>query len=211
MTMTWFRRYRMEYDFAGGVPAAAPLPEGFQWARWNPLLLERHALTKYASFRHELDARVFSSLGALAGCQRLMTEITRQKSFVAAATWLIVSRPDEFAEPLDCGTIQGLGPTQLVGAIQNVGVRPEFRGLGLGRSLVVQALEGFRSRGYRRVHLEVTASNEPAVELYRSIGFQHVRTLYKQVSEADSQAPATRPARPPAVRNPVAAASSSVR
>lgn len=190
MGVTYYRRYRMEFDLTGGLPASPQLPEGFVWEPWRPVLLERHAVTKYGSFCDELDARIFSSLGALTGCHRLMTEITRQRSFVPAATWLIVSRPDEFAEPLDCGTIQGLGPTPLVGAIQNVGVLPQFRGFGLGRALVLKALWGYHARGFRRVQLQVTADNEPALELYRSIGFRHVRTLYRQVDEPAVPAPA---------------------
>ncbi|MCA9071315.1 MAG: GNAT family N-acetyltransferase, partial [Planctomycetaceae bacterium] len=65
--------------------------------------------------------------------------------------------------------------------VQNVGVIPEHRGLGLGRALVLRSLEGFRSTGLKRVYLEVTADNKQAVTLYQSIGFKLTRTLYKAV------------------------------
>ncbi|MGE3314430.1 MAG: GNAT family N-acetyltransferase, partial [Planctomycetaceae bacterium] len=115
------------------------------------------------------------------GCQRLMYEISRQDTFLASATWLITQDSDTGRGMLDCGTIQGLAHTANIGAVQNVGVHPEHRGLGLGRALVLKSLEGFRSAGLRRVYLEVTSDNTPAVELYRSVGFEQARTMYKVV------------------------------
>ena len=58
------------------------------------------------------------------------------------------------------------------GYINNLYVSPERRGGGLGRELMKQADEFFRSRGIRRVRLTVTHNNESAVELYRACGYQ---------------------------------------
>ena len=58
---------------------------------------------------------------------------------------------------------------------------PGCRGQGLGRSLVLKNLAGFRDVGLERVYLEVTAENLPAVSLYDSLGFRLVRTMYKAV------------------------------
>ncbi len=46
--------------------------EGFRWLEWSPKLLDRHAIVKFDSFRGELDAHIFSCLGDLGGCHRLM-------------------------------------------------------------------------------------------------------------------------------------------
>jgi ribosomal protein S18 acetylase RimI-like enzyme len=51
----------------------------------------------------------------------------------------------------------------------------------LGRALVLRSLAGFREYGAKRVYLEVTAPNLAAVELYRRLGFQHIRTMYRPV------------------------------
>src|SRR5437588_561921 len=51
----------------------------------------------------------------------------------------------------------------------------------LGKALLVQALHGFRRRGLGRGILEVTAQNDAAVRLYRSIGFRCRKTVYKAV------------------------------
>jgi len=52
-----------------------------------------------------------------------------------------------------------------------VGVSPEWSGHGLGRRLMTAGLERLRRRGAARATLYVEADNEPAVRLYRSIGF----------------------------------------
>jgi ribosomal protein S18 acetylase RimI-like enzyme len=108
-----------------------------------------------------------------------MSEIVQRASFVPEATWLI-SWPGERITD-DCGTIQGVVQLGGWGAVQNVGVAPEYRGLGLGRALVLRSLHGFRQAGVPRVYLEVTARNTPAVALYRSVGFRLSRTTYKAV------------------------------
>lgn len=174
----YFKRYRMEIDLANTPISPAVLPDGYAWNEWDEVDIERHALAKHRSFRDERDAEVFPSLGEYYGCVRLMHEISQQDSFLGPATWLIVCR-NSGGIPEDCGTIQGLGPTPVTGSIQNVGVVREHRGLGLGRALVLKSLEGFKFAGRQRVVLEVTATNLPAVELYRSIGFRTVRTMYR--------------------------------
>jgi hypothetical protein len=71
-----------------------------------------------------------------------------------------------------------------MGAIQNLGIVPKFRGHGLGAALMQQALAGFQRAGLRRAFLEVTAQNTNAVRLYKRLGFSRVRTVYK-VSEVE--------------------------
>lgn len=177
--MQYIRRFRMEIDFAAVRLPRRTLPSGYRWVPWDRNTLERHANVKHGSFCGELDARVFPSLGDVDGCRQLMVEIARQKSFLPQATWLIAHREEGTGVPVDCGTIQGIVRSRTMGAVQNVGVVPAHRGLGLGRALVLKALHGFRDAGLRRAYLEVTAENRPAVELYRSVGFRLMRSMYK--------------------------------
>lgn len=175
IAITYYKRFRMEIDLDGLAPPPA-LPESLTWVPWDERLLDRHAETKYLCFRGEIDAHVFPSLGDRHGCLRLMREIRRKPGFLPKATWLIAG-PTGFA-----GTVQGVMDHGSIGAIQNVGVVPEYRGQGLGRALVLQALHGFRESGLSRAYLEVTADNMSAVQLYRSLGFRKAKTLYKAVS-----------------------------
>jgi ribosomal protein S18 acetylase RimI-like enzyme len=53
----------------------------------------------------------------------------------------------------------------------SMAVRPERRGQGIGKALMVQALKVLREQGYTRVSLSVSKENERAVRLYRSMTF----------------------------------------
>ena len=177
MEATYFKRFRMEADLAipRGIPA---LPPGYRFVSWNEAILDVHARTKYRAFRDEIDALVFPCLGSLEGCRRLMQEIREKEGFLPVATWLIACG----ASPADlqwCGTIQGVIDRNRVGMIQNVGIVPGHRGLGLGSCLIGRALAGFRSHGLRAASLEVTADNVRAVKLYQRLGFHRTKTVYK--------------------------------
>jgi len=174
MAITYYKRLRMEVDLDGSN-LSQTLPGPFFWAPWDETLLAQHAEVKYRSFREEIDAAVFPCLGDRQGCLRLMREIRRKPGFLPGATWLIA------CEEGYVGTIQGVMDYGPIGAVQNVGVLPEYRGLGLGRALVNRALWGFHQAGLRRAYLEVTAENRSAVQLYRALGFRKARTLYKAV------------------------------
>jgi ribosomal protein S18 acetylase RimI-like enzyme len=56
--------------------------------------------------------------------------------------------------------------------IEDVFVRADARGTGLGRALVSAAIDRARERGCRRMELDTGADNAPAQGLYRSLGFQ---------------------------------------
>lgn len=159
--------------------AISSLPKGFQLVAWAPKLLMDHAEVKYESFRDEIDSHVFPCLGDLDGCRNLMREIAGRKDFIPAATWLLC-RDDEFSNIVrPVGTIQGLRASQREGAIQNIGVHPDFRGLGLGTALIDAALKGFQLAGCKVVFLEVTVQNTAAIRLYERLGFRRVETLFK--------------------------------
>ncbi|WP_373651199.1 GNAT family N-acetyltransferase [Schlesneria sp. DSM 10557] len=176
----FFKRYRMEINFEQTSLPPAKLPVGYHWREWRQADVERHALTKFRSFRDEVDSEVFACLGEYYGCLRLMSDIASQETFLPRATWL-VEWSDGDHLPQDCGTIQGIGLTDHSGSIQNIGVVPEHRGFGLGRALVLKSLSGFAEAGMKRVVLEVTANNVVAVGLYQSLGFRVLRTMYRVV------------------------------
>ena len=179
MSVTYFKRFRMEIDLAGRQFHRPELPARYRLLPWDNTLLDAHAEAKYQSFRFEIDSNVFPCLGELSGCVRLMTEICQKSGFLPQATWLLTYEGPHGVEY--CGTIQGICDRSGFGATQNLGISPEHRHRGLGTHLMHRALDGFRAAGLRRAFLEVTARNEGAVKLYRRMGFSRARTVYKAV------------------------------
>jgi ribosomal protein S18 acetylase RimI-like enzyme len=57
------------------------------------------------------------------------------------------------------------------GFVDDLFIRPEFRGIGLGRAAMVAVREACSSLGVRAVHLEVDPENRAATGLYRKFGF----------------------------------------
>jgi GNAT superfamily N-acetyltransferase len=60
--------------------------------------------------------------------------------------------------------------------LEDLYVRDDARGKGLGRALTEAVLERARARGCRRVELDVNSENPPALALYRSLGFETGKT-----------------------------------
>jgi ribosomal protein S18 acetylase RimI-like enzyme len=58
-----------------------------------------------------------------------------------------------------------------VGEVKHLYVRPDFRGLGIARSLLHEVVSEAEALGYRRLRLETTTFMREAQMLYRSIGF----------------------------------------
>ena len=183
MGLTYFKRFRMEYDHTRAIPASGPVPAGYELIPFSPELVREHAVAKYQSFRWELDANVFPCLGRRDGCLRLMREISSRAGFVPEATWLCRHRDPDSGRPTAVGTIQGL-QVDGWGAVQNLGIDPDHRGRGLGTILLARAAEGFRAEGLERMHLEVTTDNTAAIRLYERMGFRRAKVVYKAAEVA---------------------------
>jgi GNAT superfamily N-acetyltransferase len=138
-------------------------------------LLRSHAEVLAACFCGATDAIIFPSLGSREGCVGLFTEVVRRRDFIPESTWLLVGPEGP------CGSIQALRERIGIAAIQNIGICPGYQNQGLGRALLLHALQALYDAGYGRVQLEVTASNTPAMRLYQSLGFRRTKVVYKPV------------------------------
>lgn len=63
------------------------------------------------------------------------------------------------------------------GHIISIAVLPEYRKKGIGESLLKEAMKALRAYQASEVYLEVRVSNEPAISLYKKLGFSTIRVL----------------------------------
>jgi ribosomal protein S18 acetylase RimI-like enzyme len=66
-------------------------------------------------------------------------------------------------------------------------VREDFRKRGLARSLCTSILSEGMKRGAKKAYLQVVAGNDPALQLYQSLGFQSFYTYWFRVSNEKSR------------------------
>ena len=72
------------------------------------------------------------------------------------------------------------------GQITNIAVRPSCRRQGLGRAVTEALVQLAQTRKLEQIALEVRASNEAAISLYRGLGFEKVgrrKNFYRQPTE----------------------------
>ncbi|QLC25162.1 ribosomal protein S18-alanine N-acetyltransferase [Parasphingopyxis algicola] len=85
-----------------------------------------------------------------------------------ANSWITLSRQDE--KPA------GFALSRMIvdeAELLLIGVRPAFRGKGIGRDLLRQVCDAAADRGAKRLHLEVRDGNA-AANLYRTMGFEKI-------------------------------------
>jgi mycothiol synthase len=61
------------------------------------------------------------------------------------------------------------------GWIPHLGVRPAYRGRGLGRTALIEGLRRLRLTGFDRAGLHVDSGNPVAIQLYESVGMRITR------------------------------------
>ncbi|MDQ1447947.1 MAG: mycothiol synthase, partial [Actinomycetota bacterium] len=76
---------------------------------------------------------------------------------LAGFNWLKIHEPNDLDPRL--------------GEIYVIGVDPRTQGSGLGRALAIAGLNAVHERGIETGMLFCAADNEPALQLYRSLGF----------------------------------------
>jgi ribosomal protein S18 acetylase RimI-like enzyme len=123
-------------------------------------------------FRDHLGLDWPSDNAFLAGIERLMDD--------RGAEYLLGAADDDGAP---CGVAQlrfryGLWWAAEDALLEDLFVTAEARGSGVGRALLDLGIDRARERGCRRIELDVNDANDPALALYRSVGFDNHDARY---------------------------------
>lgn len=163
-----YRRVFLEIELAGLVATPAPAC-GLE--PWGGASFEEAARLILRAYAGHVDGRINDQYRTFAGASRFMHNIAHYPgcgNFDAAASFLVRSLPHADLE----GMILASRVKADVAHITQVCVLPERRHRGLGRALILATLAALRRQGLRAATLTVTRENEPALALYRQLGFR---------------------------------------
>jgi len=124
-----------------------------------------------------IDAAVAGDVDAILALEQ--TGFPAQSRWIAASWLPEIEGTDHFtpaARDVD-GVLRGVAAFQLVAEmadLNRVVVDPAHRSRGIGRTLVEAGLRWAAERGAERMLLEVEWANEPALALYRGLGFAEI-------------------------------------
>jgi RimJ/RimL family protein N-acetyltransferase len=93
---------------------------------------------------------------------------------VNSEEWVVASVWEDEGRVVGNATLTLRKPENGAWLISNVAIHPDFRRRGFGRGMIRFALDEIRSRGGRRVYLQVDVENETAVRIYRELGFEEI-------------------------------------
>lgn len=105
-------------------------------------------------------------------------------------TFLVAEENGEIVGYIMCRIEFGLSDFGFSGLIKkghivSVAVTPQHRRKGIGQALIVEALDGMRSYGAKQCFLEVRITNDPAINLYKKLGFKITRTIHGYYADGE--------------------------
>lgn len=117
-----------------------------------------------------------AGLGLDLGFQGFEAELaTLPGRYVPPAGAMLIARAADGA-PLGCVAMRPLGGGDC--EMKRLYVRPQARGMALGRRLATAILDAGSAAGHRRMVLDTLATLRPALRLYHSLGFRETSAYY---------------------------------
>ncbi|MDQ3645436.1 MAG: GNAT family N-acetyltransferase [Actinomycetota bacterium] len=162
----WRSAYTMEIDLGDDEPRSPPVPEGLELREYrggetDALRSALNEAFRQQPFFHEATESHFREFYLQArGFDPSLWLLAWDGSELAG---FVLSFPERAGE-------------RGIGWVESLGVRPAWRGRGLGEVLLRAAFRELHARGLRRVGLGVDADNETgALRLYERVGMRPIR------------------------------------
>lgn len=138
------------------------------WSAWN--LSEMASLMEQAH-RGGVDAAMNELYRTSDGCRILLNNIIRQRGCGRSLTEASsIARERTTDAPAGFAIVTEIGRHH--GHLAQVAVAPEFQGRGVGHRLLAHTIARLSELGLDSLSLMVSAGNERALRLYRSMGFE---------------------------------------
>jgi len=140
---------------------------------WQEADFSQSARVIHQSYRGRTDSRINSQYKSEAGCAELLTILTDHLwcgDFLPHVSRVAIQR----ASRRQAGVLIASRISPRVGHIGQVSVHHAYQRMGLGRQLMIGALQELAQYGFHTATLAVTAINGPALRLYESLGFRSI-------------------------------------
>ena len=172
-----YRRLFMARPLRGFFTAPrVDLPARLDLRLWRDDYLLPAARLIAAAYQDHPDSVINDQYRSVYGAQRFLNNIVRYAgcgTFSPPVSHVVVDRASGELAALVLAS--RVSPES--GHITQLCVHPGFRHLGLARMLLTLAASCFTHQGIPEVSLTVTEANSPAIELYRSEGFDAVNAF----------------------------------
>ncbi len=81
--------------------------------------------------------------------------------------------------------IVGYSACDQSGCIISFAIHSKYRQMGYGRQLLMYCCDEMKIRGHTQIILRVKVSNQPAINLYTSVGFKTIEVLSKYYTDGE--------------------------
>jgi ribosomal protein S18 acetylase RimI-like enzyme len=179
LTEQGFRLHTRQFmllDLPSFPEPGAAAATGMRLDRWHDRFFDPCAKLIYLSYANHVDGEINDQYRSRSGALRFLKNIILLPGcgqFVPSASFVLrQAGGDELI-----GAVLTSEVSPGVGHTTQICVLPGYQGHGLGRMLMLTAIDTLRTMKFNELTLTVTADNKTAVRLYEKLGFRTIKSF----------------------------------